>query len=246
MQHQWPVCLHKLIICFDFIGYFASIPVAEWEVERAQTSLEHTNRLRSVSSARVTAAAFPLLSNLTLIHSKISKSKPNFWQDQQDQICLLGIHLLWESLKRTTNDSQTDYQFQWVKVSKCNICLVGACLCIHVQLSAHPEVTKTHTMNKIPLEPSVSIDMDRIFHSFSNFFFFFFLIWLTEGAIWVTIILDYYFFKKFWWCKNKEEEDGKYAIGIYFYLLQHIPILWDTKNYCNFHHNFSIKKKKLP
>lgn len=139
-------------------------------------TLEHTNRLRSVSSAHVTAAAFPLLSNSTRIHSKISKSKPNFWQDLQDQICLLGIHLLRESLKRTMNDSQTDYQFQWVKVSKCNICLAGACLHIHVQLSAHPEATKTHRMNKMPLEPSASIDMqtDHFFTCSARFFFFFF------------------------------------------------------------------------
>ena len=123
-------------------------------------TLEHTNRLRRVSSARVTAAALPLLSNSTRIHSKISKSKPNFWQDLQDQICLLGIHLLWESLKRTMNDSQTDYQFQWVKVSKCNICLAGAGLHIHAQLPAYPEVTKTHRMNKIPQEPPASIDME--------------------------------------------------------------------------------------
>lgn len=125
---------------------------------RCLQALEHTNRLRRVSSARVTAAAFSLFSNSTRIHSKISKSKPNFWHDLQDQICLLGIHLLWESLKRTMNDSQTDYQFQWVKVSKCNICLAGACLHIHVQLSAHPEVTKTHRMNKIPEDTSVSLD----------------------------------------------------------------------------------------
>lgn len=99
--------------------------------ERALISpcLENTNRLRSASPAHVTAAASPLLSNSTQIHFKISKSKPNFWQNLQDQICLLGIHLLPGSLKRTMNDSQTDYQFQWVKVSKCNICLAGTYSC---------------------------------------------------------------------------------------------------------------------
>lgn len=126
-------------------------------------ALKHMNRLRRVSSARVTAAAFSLFSNSTRIRSKLSKSKPNFWQDLQDQICLLGIHLLWESLKRTMNDSQTDYQYQWMKVSKCNICLAGACLHIHVQLSAHPEVTKTHRMNKIPQEPPASLDTETDF-----------------------------------------------------------------------------------
>lgn len=151
--------------------------------ERALISpcLENTNRLRSASPAHVTAAAFPLLSNSTQIHFKMSKYKPNFWQDLQDQICLLGIHWLPESLKRTMNDSQTDYQFQWVKVSKCNICLAGACLHIHVQRSAHPEVTKTHRMNKIPLEPSASTDI-QAHHFLLIQWDFFFKKWPTEGA----------------------------------------------------------------
>lgn len=153
-------------------------------------TLEHANKLRRVSSARVTAAAFPLLSNSTRIHSKISKSKPNFWQDLQDQICLLGINLLWKSLKRTMNDSQTDYQFQWVKVSKCNICLAGVCLHIHAQLPGYPEVTKTHRMNKIPQEPSASIYIETdcfLIHLVIYIYMFCkYGIWLTEVAVWVT------------------------------------------------------------
>ena len=151
---------HYCIFCLHTHSWMKGMKGPQW-----LPAPEHTSRLRSVSSARVTAAAFPLLSNSTRIHSKISKSKPNFWQDLEDRICLLGIHLLRESLRSTMNDSQPDYQFQWVKVRKCNICLAGACLHIHAQLSAHPEVTKIRRMNKIPLESSASIDIQT-----DNFF----------------------------------------------------------------------------
>lgn len=171
-------------------------------------ALERKNRLRSASSAHVTAAAFPLLSNPTRIHSKISKSKPNFWQDLQDQICLLGIHLLQESLKRTMNDSQTDYQFQWVKVRKCNICLAGACLHIHAQLFCSP---RGHKNSQNEQDPTGTL----YFHRHADFFFFFFF-WLTDwrrymgqndsGFCCVFLI---------WWCKDKEEKDGKHGIGIF-------------------------------
>lgn len=189
------VCINELYALI-LLCILPPYPQLNERQERARrlAALEDTNRLRSASSARVTAAAFPLLSNLTRIHSKISKSKTNFWQDLQDQICLLGIHLLWESLKRTMNDSQTDYQFQWVKVSKCNICLAGACLHIHAQLSAHLEVTKTHRMNKIPLEPSASRDIQADhFFTCSVRFLFFFSISMTEGATWVKNDSGFFF-----------------------------------------------------
>lgn len=132
--------------------------------ERALISpcLENTNRLGSASPAHVTAAAFPLLSNSTQIHFKISKSKPNFWQDLQDQICLLGIHLLPESLKRTMNDSQTDYQFQWVKVSKCNICLAGTYSCAALCSS------RGHKNSQNEQDPSGALCFHR--HTGTSFF----------------------------------------------------------------------------
>lgn len=124
------VCISELPI---FLYILPSYPwLNEGQEKSSEVSLfQCINRLRSLSSAHVTAAAFPLLSNSTRIHSKISLSKPNIWQDLQFQPCLPGIHLLGDSLKRAMNDSQIDYQFQWVKVSECNICFAGAFLHIH-------------------------------------------------------------------------------------------------------------------
>lgn len=183
------VFLYKGIMCFDSVAYLAFIPTAEWKAGKgpnvsllwsAETDWEvhHLHMLLQQPSlcCQTRLGFIPKYPSPNLISGRTCRIK---YVSLAFICCKKASKGQWMTAKLIISFSE------WRSGSVTAALLVLAYIFMH-NYSAHPEVTKIHRMNKIPLEPSTSIDMQT--------FFFFFFDWLTEGDTWVRMTLDFVVF----------------------------------------------------